>query len=91
MTCVTSRSNGAMPVVTSHRPKSLARWTSSAGPFGLEPGQDVERDNGLRDAAAPEVGDGTIEDRLRAVRRHLSKKPTQMLNKRSGGPQTRAS
>ena len=30
MTCSTSRSKGAMPVLRSHRPKTLARRTSQA-------------------------------------------------------------
>ena len=30
MTCATRRSNGAMPVLRSQRPNSLARWTSQA-------------------------------------------------------------
>jgi hypothetical protein len=30
MTCSTTRANGAMPVVGSHRPKTLPRWASQA-------------------------------------------------------------
>jgi len=37
MTCATSRSNGAMPVVGSQRPKTLARCTSSAARYAQAP------------------------------------------------------